>query len=64
MYKDVDDDRVQDEPTPCLFSGKLEDDADSRVTVSGCAGEGEAAATIASVKVNTIIQNILNLCQG
>jgi len=43
---------IKDEPTPCLFTGKLEDDADSRVTVSGCAGDGEAAATIASVQVD------------
>ena len=59
IYEDDgdDDSRVQDEPTPCLFTGKLEDDADSRVTVSGCAGDGEAAATIASVQVNRIIQS-------
>ena len=42
---------IQDEPTPCLFSGQLEDDLESRVTVSGCLGDEETAVTIASSKV-------------
>jgi hypothetical protein len=43
---------IQDEPTPCLFTGQLEDDLDSRVTVSGCLGDEETAVTIASSKVD------------
>jgi len=43
---------IQDEPTPCLFTGQLEDDIDSRVTVSGCLDDQETAVTIASSKVD------------
>jgi len=43
---------IEDEPTPCLFTGQLEDDLDSRVTVSGCLGNEETAVTIASSKVD------------
>ena len=42
---------IQDEATPSLFTGQLEDDLDSRVTVSGCLGDEETAVTIASSKV-------------
>ena len=42
---------IEDEPTPCLFTGQLEVDLDSRVTVSGCLGNEETAITIASSKV-------------
>jgi len=43
---------IQDEATPCLFTGQLEDDLDSRVTVSGCLGDEETVVTIASSKVD------------
>ena len=43
---------IQDEATPCLFTGQLDDDADSRVTVSGCLADEETAVTIASSKVS------------
>ena len=42
---------IEDEPTPCLWTGKLEDDPNSRVTVSGCIGHEETAVTLASSKV-------------
>ena len=48
---------IQDEATPCLFTGQLEDDLDSRVTVSGCLGDEETAVTIASSKVPSVSQN-------
>ena len=51
---------IQDEATPCLFTGQLEDDADSRVTVSGCLGDGETAVTIASSKVFLKIKSIMH----
>ena len=56
---------VQDEPTPCLFTGNLDDDPDSRVTVSGCEGDEETVVTIGSVKVGRAILNqCLNLESG
>ena len=48
---------VQEEPTPCLFTGSLDDDPDSRVTVSGCEGDEETIVTIGSVKVGRTILN-------
>ena len=48
---------IQDEPTPCLFTGQLEDDIDSRVTVSGCLDDQETAVTIASSKVSEVSWN-------
>jgi len=50
---------IQDEPTPCLFTGQLEDDLDSRVTVSGCLGDEETAVTIASSKVDGGVVDLL-----
>ena len=42
---------IEDEPTPCLWTGQLEDDPNSRVTVTGCIGHEETAVTLASSKV-------------
>ena len=42
---------IEDEATPCLWTGQLEDDPNSRVTVSGCIGHEETAVTLASSKV-------------
>merc|ERR1719500_87643 len=50
---------IQDEATPCLFTGQLEDDLDSRVTVSGCLGDEETAVTIASSKVDGGVVDLL-----
>ena len=39
---------IPGEPTPCLFSGKVENDPDSRVAVSGCQGDDDVSVTMAS----------------
>jgi len=39
---------IPGEPTPCLFSGILDGDQDSLVSVSGCRNEDEISVTIVS----------------